>query len=75
VSPEASSACEGPHERSAGKILDLITACEFSVHDASRVELDTSSGPPRFNMCLEGSYILYKAAERAHNGVIEGRRR
>jgi len=35
------------------KILDLITACEFSVHDISRVELDTTSGLPRFNMPLE----------------------
>lgn len=35
------------------KILDLITACEFSVHDVSRVELDTRSGLPRFNMPLE----------------------
>lgn len=35
------------------KILELITACEFSVHDISRVELDSTSGLPRFNMPLE----------------------
>ena len=35
------------------KILDLIATSEFSVHDVSRVELDTSSGLPRFNMPLE----------------------
>lgn len=35
------------------KILDLITACEFSVHDLSRVELDAGPGLPRFNMPLE----------------------
>ena len=35
------------------KVLDLITACEFSVHDLSRVELDAASGLPRFNMPLE----------------------
>jgi len=35
------------------KILDLITSCDFSVHDVSRVELDTRSGLPRFNMPLE----------------------
>lgn len=35
------------------KILDLITACDLSVHDVSRVELDTTSGLPRFNMPLE----------------------
>jgi hypothetical protein len=35
------------------KILDLISACEFSIHDVSRVELDSRSGLPRFNMPLE----------------------
>ncbi len=35
------------------KILDLITACEFSVHDLSRVEPDATSRLPRFNMPLE----------------------
>ena len=35
------------------KILDLISACELSIHDVSRVELDSSSGLPRFNMPLE----------------------
>lgn len=35
------------------RILELITACEFSIHDISRVELDSSSGLPRFNMPLE----------------------
>ena len=34
-------------------ILDLITEAEFSIHDLSRVELDSSSGLPRFNMPLE----------------------
>ncbi len=35
------------------KILDLICACDLSVHDLSRVELDTTSNLPRFNMPLE----------------------
>jgi hypothetical protein len=35
------------------RILDLITEADFSIHDLSRVELDTSSGLPRFNMPLE----------------------
>ena len=35
------------------KILDLIAACDRSIHDISRVELDTTSGLPRFNMPLE----------------------
>lgn len=34
-------------------ILDLITEADFSIHDLSRVELDSSSGLPRFNMPLE----------------------
>jgi hypothetical protein len=35
------------------KILDLISACDLSIHDVSRVELDRNSGLPRFNMPLE----------------------
>ena len=35
------------------EIVALITACGFSVHDVSRVELDSTSGLPRFNMPLE----------------------
>ena len=35
------------------RILDLITGADFSIHDLSRVELDSSSGLPRFNMPLE----------------------
>lgn len=35
------------------KILDLIVACDLSVHDVSRVELDAVSALPRFKMPLE----------------------
>ena len=35
------------------EIVALMTACGFSVHDVSRVELDSTSGLPRFNMPLE----------------------
>lgn len=35
------------------KILDLISDCDLSIHDVSRVELDASSGLSRFNMPLE----------------------
>jgi hypothetical protein len=35
------------------RILDLIAACDLSIHDISRVELDRYSGLPRFNMPLE----------------------
>jgi hypothetical protein len=35
------------------KIVDLIAECGLSIHDISRVELNGSSGLPRFNMPLE----------------------
>ena len=35
------------------KIVKLIAECGLSIHDISRVELDTTSRLPRFNMPLE----------------------
>lgn len=35
------------------EIVNLIANCDFSIHDISRVELDTASGLPRFNMPFE----------------------
>jgi hypothetical protein len=35
------------------QIVKLITQCGLSIHDISRVELDTGSRLPRFNMPLE----------------------
>ena len=35
------------------RIVKMIAACGFSIHDISRVELDARSGLPRFNMPLE----------------------
>ena len=35
------------------EIVALITACGLSIHDVSRVELDSTSKLPRFNMPLE----------------------
>lgn len=35
------------------KIIRLIEASRYSIHDISRVELDPDSGLPRFNMPLE----------------------
>lgn len=57
------------------KILDLITACEFSVHDMSRVELDATSGLPRFNMPLElgadlGLRLKGQAAQRRRRILV-----
>lgn len=35
------------------KIQDLIAECKYSIHDISRVDLDTLNNLPRFNMPLE----------------------
>lgn len=35
------------------KIMALIGACEWHIHDLSAVELDSGTGMPRFNMPLE----------------------
>lgn len=35
------------------EIVNMITACDRSIHDISRVELDRKSRLPRFNMPLE----------------------
>ncbi len=35
------------------KIMDLIAASRFAIHDLSRIELDEDSALPRFNMPLE----------------------
>lgn len=35
------------------EIVKMITECNLSIHDISRVELDTDSKLPRFNMPLE----------------------
>jgi hypothetical protein len=35
------------------EIIKMIAECSFSVHDISRVELDTASNLPRLNMALE----------------------
>jgi hypothetical protein len=35
------------------EIVAMIAACDRSIHDISRVELDRQSGLPRFNMPLE----------------------
>jgi hypothetical protein len=35
------------------EIVNMITQCDWSIHDISRVELDRQSRMPRFNMPLE----------------------
>ncbi|MBM4256814.1 MAG: hypothetical protein FJ147_13080 [Deltaproteobacteria bacterium] len=44
------------------KILDLIAACKYGIHDISRVSLDIGTSLPRFNMPLElGVFLGCKA--------------
>lgn len=40
------------------KIIRIIGECPFAVHDISRVELDTQTNLPRFNMPLELGLFL-----------------
>ncbi len=35
------------------KIISIIEQCGYGIHDISRVELDSSTGLPRFNMSFE----------------------
>ena len=39
-------------------IYNIITNCRYGIHDISRVQLDTDSGFPRFNMPLELGIFL-----------------
>ena len=57
------------------KLLGIIDACRYGVHDLSRTELDPASGLPRFNMPLElGLFLGAKhygvAAQRAKRLLI-----
>src|SRR5271163_3937673 len=41
-------------QRRLDRILDIVADCKYSIHDLSRVELDSTPPPtPRFNMLLE----------------------
>ena len=40
------------------KLIDLISESRFGIHDISRMELDRSSGLPRFNMPFELGVFL-----------------
>ena len=49
------------------KIIELIRASRYSIHDLSRTELDDATELPRFNMPLElGIDLGCKAFSRAH---------
>lgn len=54
------------------KILDIVTECDLSIHDLSRVELDAGTGLPRFNMPLELGADL---ALRLKGPALQRRRR
>lgn len=45
-------------ETRIAKIVDIIRRSKFSIHDISRVELDTTNNLPRFNMPLELGLFL-----------------
>ncbi|HYI09074.1 MAG TPA: hypothetical protein VEK57_08370 [Thermoanaerobaculia bacterium] len=48
------------------KIIELIAASRFSIHDLSRTDLDTTNALPRFNMPLELGIDLGCKAYRAN---------
>ncbi len=54
------------------KIIDLIGACPFGVHDLSRTDLSSSGALPRFNMPLELG--LFLGAMRFGNARQRGKR-
>ena len=51
------------------KILNLISACRFGIHDISRTSLDATTHLPRFNMPFELG--LFLGAERFGGSGVE----
>lgn len=50
------------------KILGIIAACRFGIHDISRTDLDTTNNLPRFNMPFElGLDLGARAFGRTHH--------
>jgi len=49
------------------KILTIIRACRFGVHDISRTELDSANSLPRFNMPFELGLFVGAARFGAHD--------
>lgn len=49
---------EDSGETRISKIVEIIRASQFGIHDISRVELDKANGLPRFNMPLELGLFL-----------------
>jgi hypothetical protein len=59
-------------ERRLDRIAQLIKKCTFSLHDLSRVELDTSEPPtPRFNMPFElGFAVGWSRSNPSHRWFV-----
>jgi hypothetical protein len=49
---------EDSGEERIRKIKRIIRECQYGVHDISRVQLDSGTGLPRFNMPLELGLFL-----------------
>jgi hypothetical protein len=45
-------------ENRLSKIMNIISECKYSIHDISRVEIDTDTHLPRFNMPFELGVFL-----------------
>jgi hypothetical protein len=56
--PRSALEIPGPTRR-LDRILELISACRYSFHDLSRVQL--SRGAPRFNMPFEAGLAVASA--------------
>lgn len=56
--PRCALEAEDSGEVRIGKIKRIIRDCRYGIHDISRVQLDASSGLPRFNMPLELGLFL-----------------
>ncbi len=57
-----------PNQDRLAKIIELIEACSFSIHDLSRIE--ASHGIPRFNMPLELGIALYRSTKAKHDVYV-----
>jgi hypothetical protein len=65
--PRATLELQGGTRR-LDRIVSLIESCRYSIHDMSRVELDTTPPPtPRFNMPFEHGLSVLHASRNRRN--------
>ena len=59
-------------ERRLDRILSLLRTCRYSLHDLSRIELDSARPPtPRFNMPFElGLAVAWQKLARRHTWFV-----